>query len=82
MINKRGNGKLKIDWPHFRQLLIKHAWKLWENTSMLAIEIQITLYEICSTRKTTMEAEPAINLAKIIMKTTKFQREEIQTKNG
>lgn len=48
---------------------------------MLATEIQFTSFEVCSMRKTTI-AEPAINLAEIIMKITKFQSEKIQTKHG
>lgn len=47
---------------------------------MLAIEIQFTFYEIYSMGKATIEAEPALSLAKSIMKIKIFQSKEIQTK--
>lgn len=47
---------------------------------MLGTEIQFAFYEICNTGKATTEAEPNI-MAKNIMKITKMQSEEIQTKH-
>lgn len=48
---------------------------------MLETEVQFTFYEICNTGRATIEAEPAINLAKNKMKITKMHGEEIQTKH-
>lgn len=49
---------------------------------MLAIEMRFTFHKIYSMGKATIEAEPALTLAKSIMKIKKFQRKEIQTKCG